>query len=91
MILTGHRDTHFRFLEQLQAGETLLLQTRTGIWHRFTVRDSQIVDSRTAVISIQKDKKQLILVTCYPFAAIVPGGPLRYLVIAETVERMAED
>ena len=37
MILTGHRDTHFRFLGKLQAGETILLQARTGMWHRFTV------------------------------------------------------
>jgi sortase A len=91
MILTGHRDTHFRFLEKLQAGERILLQARTGAWHRFTVRDRQIVDSRTATISTQEDKRQLILATCYPFHAIVPGGPLRYMVIAETVERMAED
>ena len=26
-----------------------------------------------------------------PFAAIVPGGPLRYVVIAETVEGMAKN
>jgi sortase A len=85
MILTGHRDTHFRFLEKLQARESILLQARTGVWHRFTVRDRQIVDSRTTTISTQEDKMRLILVTCYPFHAIVPGGPLRYLIIAETV------
>jgi sortase A len=55
------------------------------------VRDRQIVDSRTTTISTQEDKMRLILVTCYPFHAIVPGGPLRYMIIAETVERMAED
>jgi sortase A len=91
IILTGHRDTHFRFLETLQAGETILIQARTGVWHRFTVRDREIVDSRTATISTQEDKRHLILVTCYPFHAIVAGGPLRYMVTAETVERMAED
>jgi sortase A len=85
MILTGHRDTHFRFLEKLQARESILLQARTGVWHRFTVRDRQIVDSRTTTISTQEDKMRLILVTCYPFHAIVPGGPLRYMIIAETV------
>ena len=58
---------------------------------RFTVQDRQIVDSRTATISTQKVKRQLILVTCYPFHAIVPGGPLRYMVTAEMVDRMAED
>jgi len=91
IILTGYRDTHFRFLEKLQVGGIILLQARTGMWHRFAVRDRQIVDSRTATVSTQEDKRQLILVTCYPFHAIVPGGPLRYMVIAKIVERMAED
>ena len=44
----------------------------------YKVRDRQIVDSRTTTISTQEDKMRLILVTCYPFHAIVPGGPLRY-------------
>ena len=91
IILTGHRDTHFRFLETLHAGEIILLQTQTGVWHRFMVRDHRIVDSRTASISTQDNKRHLTLVTCYPFAAIVPGGPLRYVVIAETVEGIAEN
>jgi sortase A len=89
IILTGHRDTHFRFLEKIQTGETILLQGRTGAWHRLTVQDRQVVDSHTASIPTHEDKTQLILVTCYPFDAIVPGGPLRYMVIAEIVERMA--
>jgi sortase A len=91
IILTGHRDTHFRFLEQLQAGETILIQARTGVWDRFAVRDRQIVDSRKATISTRKDKRHLILVTCYPFHPIEPGEPLRYMVTAEIVERLAED
>jgi sortase A len=91
IILTGHRDTHFQFLEKLQAGEIILLQTRTGRWHRFAVRDRQVVDSRKARIFTQEGKRQLTLVTCYPFHATVAGGPLRYMVIAEIVERMAED
>ncbi len=91
IILTGHRDTHFRFLGTLHASETVLLQARTGLWHRFTVRESQIVDSRTASIRTDGEGRQLILVTCYPFDAIAPGGPLRYMVIAETVERMADN
>jgi sortase A len=91
IILIGHRDTHFRFLEKLESGDVLALQARSGMWMRFTMQDRQIVDSRTATISTQENKRQLIFVTCYPFHAIVPGGPLRYMVIAETVERLAED
>ncbi len=31
-------------------------------------------------------RPRLILVTCYPFDALVPGGPLRYLVFAEEAD-----
>lgn len=82
MILTGHRDTHFRFLEKLQAGETILIQARTGMWHRFAVRDRQIVDSRTASILADEDRTRLILITCYPFQALKPNTPFRYVVTA---------
>lgn len=83
MILTGHRDTHFQFLEILHADEILLLQSRTGRWHRFTVRDGQIVDSRTASIRTDEDGRRLILITCYPFRTLKPNQPFRYVVTAD--------
>ena len=83
MILTGHRDTHFRFLERLHAGDTVLIQARTGVWHRFTVRDGQIVDSRTASIRTDEEGEHLILVTCYPFRTFKPNSPFRYVVTAD--------
>ena len=81
-ILTGHRDTHFRFLENLQLGGIILIQTRTGAWHRFSVRERRIVDARYDSIRTDSDGSQLVLVTCYPFDTIVPGGPLRYVISA---------
>lgn len=83
IILTGHRDTHFRFLEGLQQGDAIAFQDRGGQWIHFTVQDRQIVDFRTASIHTDGDGTQLVLVTCYPFDAIAPGGPLRYVVTAE--------
>jgi sortase A len=83
IILTGHRDTHFQFLEQTRAGETILLQTRTGTWRRYIVRDRQIFDSRIASIRADKGVKHLILVTCYPFQTLKPHTPFRYVVTAE--------
>jgi len=34
-------------------------------------------------MNIETDFPLLTLVTCYPFDAVVPGGPERYLVFAE--------
>jgi len=41
-----------------------------------------IVEADNAQIRLGDDQRRLVLVTCYPFEAIVPGGPLRYVVTA---------
>jgi sortase A len=46
------------------------------------VGEVSVVDSRTAVIRNDDRGAGLILITCYPFDALVPGGPLRYVVTA---------
>ncbi len=44
-----------------------------------------MVDASRPWPSPETAERRLTLVTCYPFDAIVPGGPLRYLVFAEAV------
>jgi sortase A len=83
IILTGHRDTHFGFLEHLALGDRLTLQTGNGSLQSFRVRERRIVDHRTALISMQRDEPSLVLVTCYPFHTPMPGGPLRFVITAE--------
>jgi sortase A len=82
-IISGHRDTHFRFLQRVRAGDEIVLERPRRPLERFVVRDRVVVDSRTAVI--RRDLAGLALVTCYPFEALTPGGPLRYVVTAEPV------
>jgi len=62
-ILTGHRDTYFRFLVRLQPGETIRLQQSSRRWLQFTVRDRQVVDSRRAWIRPDEDERHVGLVT----------------------------
>lgn len=81
-ILTGHRDTHFEFLKRLKQDDEIVVETAAGSAQRYLVLDSQIVDDRTASIGLADGEDQLVLVTCYPFDTIVPGGPLRYVVSA---------
>ena len=81
-ILTGHRDTHFAFLLKLQPTDEILVETSDRRQHRYVVRDVSIVDGRTAIIG-SDGMPRLALVTCYPFDAIMPGGPLRFVVIAD--------
>ena len=81
-ILTGHRDTHFEFLKRLKQDDEIVVETAAGSTQRYLVLDSQIVDARIASIALADGEDQLVLVTCYPFDTIVPGGPLRYVVSA---------
>lgn len=82
-IVTGHRDTHFRFLERVKPGDEIVVEAPEQPRSRFRVREMTVVDLRTAVIRNGEDTASLVLLTCYPFDAIRPGGPLRYVVGAE--------
>ena len=84
-MISGHRDTHFRFLQRLRPGQLILLQERSGPWHRYRVTATSVVNESVNLPRVG-DPSILILVTCYPFDAIVPGGPLRYVVYAQEVE-----
>ena len=82
-VIAGHRDTHFRFLRDVQAGDDIVVEAPGRPRARFRVRERAVVDARTAVVAGVDDARELVLVTCYPFDALRPGGPLRYLVLAE--------
>ncbi len=83
-IIGGHRDTHFRDLNRLQARDTLTLQDSSGRWQNYQITSTRIVDSRTTplLLSSPEQHQQLQLITCYPFDGLLTGGPLRYLVTA---------
>ena len=82
VVIAGHRDTHFQFLKDLQAGEVLTLETGRRLEHSYEVTAVEIVDSQKASLVLDTDTAMLSLVTCYPFDAIDAGGPLRYVVTA---------
>ena len=81
-VIAGHRDTHFQFLKDVQAGEVLTLESSRGIEHSYEVIGVDIVDSEKGSLVLDTDAAMLSLVTCYPFDAIDAGGPLRYVVTA---------
>ena len=82
-IISGHRDTTFRFLQKVQIGDRITIQTRDGSMVSFKVVATQIIDEAVLDMNIETDLPLVTLVTCYPFDAVVPGGPERYLVFAE--------
>jgi sortase A len=80
-VISGHRDTHFRFLESLSPGDRFLLQGERGEqW--YAVDETAVIDSRLQELVIEPDVNRVSLVTCYPFDSPGAGGPLRYVVTA---------
>ena len=83
-LISGHRDTHFRFLKDIKPGDELTLQTQDGL-HQYRIEETRIVDSRTTRIDPTLGNDQLVLVTCYPFDAIGVGGPMRFVSLGRRV------
>jgi sortase A len=81
-VIAGHRDTHFRALEKLALGDELTLERPDGATLRYTVAALDVIDSDTEALRLDADESIVALVTCWPFDAVMPGGPLRYVVTA---------
>ena len=82
IVIAGHRDTHFRFLQELKPGDEIRLQTQSGATNSYRVCDIRIIVQDDYKYLYPSGTNILTLVTCYPFDAIQPGGPLRYVVTA---------
>lgn len=82
VVIAGHRDTHFAFLNKLAGGDELWLMAPSQQMRRYEVTALHIVDSRDGPLWLDTQADELLLVTCYPFDAVVAGGPLRYVVQA---------
>ena len=88
VVVSGHRDTHFAFLRQLEVGDRVWLADGRGR-HAYEIVRFDIADARIERIAIEADDARLALVTCYPFDALTPGGPLRYVAEARLVASAA--
>ncbi len=82
-VISGHRDTHFRFLEYLEIGDALLIHTADGDKVQYTVKYRQVHHEQAGWLISPDEPRQLVLITCYPFDALVPGGPWRYVITAD--------
>ena len=85
-VISGHRDTHFKLLKDIEVGDLIEVITLQGETVNYQVKTIEVVDSRVATIKTELSGQMLMLVTCYPFDAVVAGGPLRYVVTAKEVQ-----
>ena len=84
-VIVAHRDTHFAFLRNLALDEEIDVETASGAPARYRVREVVVVDKGETRVLDDAGSPQLTLITCFPFDAVRPGTPLRYVVIADRV------
>ena len=82
-VIGGHRDTSLRFLAGLRAGDRILVDTMSGRTIAYRVAGTAVADGRKPFLAPDDPAPMLTLVTCWPFDALRPGGPMRYLVFAK--------
>ncbi len=84
-VITAHRDTHFAPLRYIGPGDILTVQRPDGRNVRYRVQSTRVVSRNDTSVLRQDGRTRLTLITCYPFDAIRPGSPLRWVVIAQKV------
>ena len=90
-IISGHRDTHFRFLSELRLGDHVFVTDTLAARTHYEVIETRIIDVRTDQLVVSDEGQfDLVLVTCWPFEAVTTGGPMRYVVVATRREEQPQ-
>ncbi|WP_080843943.1 class D sortase [Cytobacillus gottheilii] len=85
IVLSGHRDTVFKRVGELQLGDLLTVKMPYGD-NSYEIVETKIVDADDlSIITLQNSKEELILTTCYPFGYI-GNAPQRYIIYANPIE-----
>jgi LPXTG-site transpeptidase (sortase) family protein len=80
IALAAHRDTYFRDLEDIQAGDEIYFTTARAIY-KYRVASRDIVDPSDVAVLAPSSDSRLTLITCYPFHFVGPA-PKRFVVVA---------
>ena len=84
-VLSGHRETVFRQLDDLKIGDLLIVQTSAGTF-TYEVNGTRIAHKDDKTVIVPTDHAVLTMTTCYPFGYIGPA-PDRYIVSAALVKK----
>lgn len=86
IVLSGHRDTVFRRMGELELGDILTVELEYGDYE-YEIVDTKIVDAddRTIIVPTSPDEV-LTVTTCYPFSYI-GSAPDRYIITALPVDK----
>jgi sortase A len=79
-VIAGHRDTFFRAMERIEAGDTVRFSTAHDTYE-YVVESTEIVGPEHTYVMESHARAELTLITCYPFS-FVGGAPERFVVRA---------
>jgi sortase A len=79
-VITGHRDTFFRHLYELNKGDVVTVQ-RNGKSFTYEVTDKRVVDANDMSVVQPTRDAELTLITCYPTYYVGPA-PERLIVFS---------
>jgi sortase A len=82
-VISGHRDTFFRHLNDLQMGDELLVQRGGKIFH-YKVTGKRVVEPTEIDVIAPTRDPEMTLITCYPTYYIGPA-PKRLVVFSKLV------
>lgn len=81
--IAGHRDTFFRSLRNVHAGDLIMLRTPRASF-RYQVASVRVVGPNHTEVLEASGQPLLTLVTCHPFS-FVGSAPNRYIVRAQQI------
>jgi len=87
-VITGHRDTFFRHIYELQKGDTILVRRNNEVF-KYEVTGKKIVKPEDVSVLKPTTDPQLTLITCYPTYYIGPA-PDRLVVFSKLIDHEPE-
>ncbi|MEH6384389.1 MAG: class GN sortase [Colwellia sp.] len=82
LVVAGHRDSHFSFLDEVFINDIISLTDENGQNQRYHVETIDIIDASAGYLPILANDSQLILITCYPFTNTSINSNERYVITA---------
>ena len=82
-VLSGHRDTVFTRLGELEIGDRIIVEY-DGSLYEYRINKTWITHSDDRTVIVPKDSATLTLTTCYPFE-FIGYAPDRYIIQADLI------
>lgn len=82
-VVAGHRDSHFKFLDEVMMKDIISLTDKQGRHRLYQVEAMDIIDASTGEMPLNPGSGELVLITCYPFNSIGENSDERFVITAK--------